>query len=155
MTELLTDKRTELAHRSSGGLDVTLLWQGDDNVIICVCDAREGAYFEIPAEPSLALEVYYHPFAYRDFSTVEYADSRLAARSMIEIGTYRRRRDAERAQATLAAVGIPTIVAGGHADGLYQSDFGVGARLLVDEGDAEEANAALSKRPHANEKGNR
>jgi hypothetical protein len=31
------------------------------------------------AEPYLALDVYYHPFAYRDFSTVDYDDSRLAA----------------------------------------------------------------------------
>jgi hypothetical protein len=63
-------------------MDVTLVWvRGDreDSVVVCVCDRREGAYFEIPAEPCLALEVYYHPFAYRDFSTVDYEDSQLAA----------------------------------------------------------------------------
>jgi hypothetical protein len=74
--------RTELAHRSGAGIDVTLLWvrgDGDDKTIVCVSDERDGAYFEIPAEPYLALDVYYHPFAYRDFSSVDYEDSRLAA----------------------------------------------------------------------------
>jgi hypothetical protein len=54
--------------------------EGDeDRAVVCVCDRREGAYFEIPTEPYLALDVYYHPFAYRDFSTVDHEDSRLAA----------------------------------------------------------------------------
>jgi hypothetical protein len=74
----------ELAHRSGDGLDVTLPWcpareQNDDSIVVCVCDSRDGAYFEIAAEPCLALDAYYHPFAYRDFSTVDYRDSRLAA----------------------------------------------------------------------------
>jgi len=85
MTELLTTTRTELAHRASGGLDVTLVWvhggerDGDEEIVVCVWDAREGTYFEIPSEPNLALDTYYHPFAYRDFSTVDYRDRRLAA----------------------------------------------------------------------------
>jgi len=78
MTELATI-RTELAHRSSGGVDVTLLWvhggerDCDEEVIVCVWDSREGAYFEILGEPSRALDIYYHPFAHRDFSTVDSA----------------------------------------------------------------------------------
>ena len=82
MTKPTTPRRTELAYRSSNGTDVTLVWvhgDGKDRLVVCVCDRREGAYFEIPAEPYLALDVYYHPFAYRDFSTVDYEDSRLAA----------------------------------------------------------------------------
>jgi hypothetical protein len=74
--------RTELAHRSSSDLDVTLIWvHGDDKdkAVVCVYDKREGAYLEIPAERYLALDVYYHPFAYRDFATIDYEDSRLAA----------------------------------------------------------------------------
>lgn len=77
-----TETRTELAHRSSEGMDVTLIWVHGaerDKAVVCVCDQREGAYFEIPTEDYLALEVYQHPFAYRDFSTVDYEDSRLAA----------------------------------------------------------------------------
>jgi hypothetical protein len=85
MTELWTTTRTELAHRSSGGMDVTLLWVhggGQDRheeLLVCVWDAREDTYFEIPTEPNLALDTYYHPFAYRDFSTVDYRDRRRAA----------------------------------------------------------------------------
>ena len=51
----------------------------EDKVVVCVRDRRDGAYFEILAEPYLALDVFYHPFAYRDRSTVVYHDSRLAA----------------------------------------------------------------------------
>ena len=82
MNELSTHTPTELAHRSSEGLDVTLVWvrdDGEDKAVVCVRDTREGAYFEIATEPFLALDVYYHRFAYRDFSTVDYDDSRLAA----------------------------------------------------------------------------
>jgi hypothetical protein len=82
MPKLSTHAGRELAHRSSDGLDVTLVWvheDGEDKAVVCVCDRREGAYFEIPAETHLAPEVYHHPFAYRDFSTVHYEDSRLAA----------------------------------------------------------------------------
>ena len=74
--------RRELAHRSGDGLDVTLLWYPangqNDATVVCVCDTRNGAYFEIATEPYLALDVYYHPFAYGDFSTVYYEDLRLA-----------------------------------------------------------------------------
>ena len=73
---------TELAHRSSAGVDVTLMWvqaDGEEKVCVSVCDRRDGSYFEIRAEPYLALEIYHHPFAYRDFSAVDYRDRRLAA----------------------------------------------------------------------------
>jgi hypothetical protein len=72
----------ELAHRSSAGIDVTLFSArraGVTKALVCVCDRREGAYFEVVAEPWLALDVYYHPFAYRDFSYIDVQDSRLAA----------------------------------------------------------------------------
>ena len=82
ITRLPTTTRTELARRSSAGIDVTLVWvRGGtaDEALVCVSDQREGAYFEIPAEPHVALDVYYHPFFYRHSSTVDYEDSRLAA----------------------------------------------------------------------------
>ena len=75
-----TGTRTELAHRSGGGVDVTLHWvreRGADEALVCVTDRREGAYFEIPAETYRALDVYYHPFAYRDFSTVDREERRV------------------------------------------------------------------------------
>ena len=82
MAELTTHIGKELARRSNDGIDVTLRWVqdgGEVKTVVCVCDRREGAYFEIPAESYLALDIYYHPFAYRDFSTIDVADSRLAA----------------------------------------------------------------------------
>jgi hypothetical protein len=82
MTTLSAHTRTELAYRASGGLEVTLFWvqgDGEDSAVVCVRDGCEGACFEIPTDAYLALEVYYHPFAYRDVSTVECDDSRLAA----------------------------------------------------------------------------
>jgi hypothetical protein len=82
MTGQSTTMRTELANRSSNGVEVTLVWaqsDGIDEVIVCVSDSWAGAYFEIPAEPGRALDVYYHPFAYRDRSALDYQDDRLAA----------------------------------------------------------------------------
>jgi hypothetical protein len=76
-----TSTWSELANRSGDGLDVTLVWakrDGRDEVVVRVTDFREGDYFEIPAEPARALDVYYHPFAHRDVSTVG-AGSRRAA----------------------------------------------------------------------------
>jgi hypothetical protein len=81
MTTVPTHTRTELAHRASGGVEVTLFWvqcDGEDRAVVCVRDRCEGICFEIPTNAYLALEVYYHPFAYRDLSTVENEDSRLA-----------------------------------------------------------------------------
>ena len=69
-----TVTRRELASRSNDGLEVILAWSkrdGRDEVVVSVTDHREGAYFEIPAEPAHALDVYYHPFAFRDASTID------------------------------------------------------------------------------------
>jgi hypothetical protein len=79
MTNLSTATRRELAHRSNDGVEVTLVRvadgrDGEERDLVCVHDRREGAYFEIPAEPYLALDVYHHPFVYRDFSTVDEED---------------------------------------------------------------------------------
>ena len=49
---------------------------GEDRIVVTVHDSRDGSSFEIPAEPHLALDVYYHPFAYRRFGTVVDDDSR-------------------------------------------------------------------------------
>jgi hypothetical protein len=81
-TEASTTNGIELAHRSNAGIDVTLVWlQGQrvDRVLVRVCDQLEGVYFEIPTEPYRALDVYHHPFAYRNSSSVDDEDSRLAA----------------------------------------------------------------------------
>ena len=69
MKSVMTTTRIELAQRSSSGIDVTLFWEqhdGVDTVLVRVHDREIGTSFEIAAEPHLALEIYYHPFAYRD-----------------------------------------------------------------------------------------
>jgi Putative prokaryotic signal transducing protein len=69
---------------------------------------------------------------------------------MVEVGSYATRSDAELAQAVLAAAGIPSVVSADDAGGAYPFDLSGGARLLVDEADAEDAAAVLSEHPHAN-----
>ena len=63
---------------------------------------------------------------------------------MIEVATYTTRRDAELAQATLAAAGIPAVISADDAGGAYPFDLSGGARLLVDEVDADDASAVLA-----------
>jgi hypothetical protein len=72
MTTQVVETRIEIARRCSSGLDVTLVWaRGEqrDGAVVCVRDEEAATYFEIPTETYLALDVYYHPFAYEDFST--------------------------------------------------------------------------------------
>ena len=81
MNSQSTTQQSELAQRTSDGIEITLVWvhdDGEDRVVVSVYDSRDGSSFEIPAERHLALDVYYHPFAYRDFGTVVDDDSRLA-----------------------------------------------------------------------------
>ena len=63
---------------------------------------------------------------------------------MIEVGAYPTRSDAELAQTALSAAGIESEVAADDAGGLFPFDFGAGARLLVDEADAETAREILT-----------
>jgi hypothetical protein len=73
-------ERRELARRSGGGVDVTLYWHPTrDDLIVCVYDERHGAYFEIRPQRYLALDVYYHPYAYADLEEVYESENRLAA----------------------------------------------------------------------------
>ena len=65
---------------------------------------------------------------------------------MVEVGVYRTRSDAELAQAALAAAGIQSEIAADDAGGAYPFDLSGGARLLVDEMDAEDSAAILSGR---------
>ena len=65
-----TDPR-ELARRSSSGVVVTLYWHPIlDELVVCVCDERDGAHFEIRPQSYQALDVYYHPYAYADLEGV-------------------------------------------------------------------------------------
>jgi len=63
---------------------------------------------------------------------------------MIEVAIYTTRSDAELAQATLAAAGIPSVISADDAGGAYPFDLSGGARLLVDEVDADDAAGVLA-----------
>ena len=73
-------ERRELARRSGAGVDVTLYWHPVlDELIVCVRDKRHGARFEIRPPRYLALDVYYHPYAYADLEDVYAKENRHAA----------------------------------------------------------------------------
>jgi hypothetical protein len=75
-----TSARRELAHRSGAGVDVTLYWHPVlDELVICVRDKHHDAHFEIRPPRYLALDVYYHPYAYADSEDVYAEESRHAA----------------------------------------------------------------------------
>ena len=63
---------------------------------------------------------------------------------MIEVATYTTRADAELAQAALTAAGIPSVIAADDAGGAYPFALSGGARVLVDEADAEDATGVLA-----------
>jgi hypothetical protein len=72
-------ERRELARRSSSGVDVTLYWHPTlDELTVSVYDERHGAYFEMRPHRSLALDVYYHPYAYADLADVYDKEDRRA-----------------------------------------------------------------------------
>jgi hypothetical protein len=63
---------------------------------------------------------------------------------MIEVDAFPTRQDAELAQAVLAAAGIASLVEADDAGGAYPFDLTGGARLLVDQADAQRAASILS-----------
>ena len=63
---------------------------------------------------------------------------------MIVVGTYPTRAVAEIARAALASAGISSAVEADDAGGAYPFVLSGGARLLVDERDAEDAAAVLA-----------
>jgi hypothetical protein len=73
-------ERRELARRSSAGVEVTLYWHPTlDELVVCVWDERHDDYFEIRPARYLALDVYYHPYAYADLEDVYETENRRAA----------------------------------------------------------------------------
>jgi hypothetical protein len=81
MTEVRRHERPrELAYRLNDRVEVTLLWHpADDELRVCVCDHRLGAYFEVVPASEDALDAFYHPYAYASAIDVHYEDARLAA----------------------------------------------------------------------------
>ncbi len=59
--------RRELAHRSSNGIDVFLLWcPADDSLAVVVVDATADS-FELVVDPTEALDAFEHPYAHAAF----------------------------------------------------------------------------------------
>ena len=57
---------TELAHRRSNGLEVSLFWsRRTGRLVVAVSDERTEESFTVDAPRDRALDVYNHPFAYR------------------------------------------------------------------------------------------
>jgi hypothetical protein len=56
---------TELAHRTSNGLHVALLWsRRTGRLVVTVDDERTDESFSVEAPSHRALDVFRHPFAY-------------------------------------------------------------------------------------------
>lgn len=57
--------RQELAHRNSGGIEVTLLWSAADNELtVQVIDHFADEGFEVAVDHDRANHAYRHPWAY-------------------------------------------------------------------------------------------
>ena len=55
----------EIDFRSSGGIDVALLWHRTTNCVsISVSDSKTGDRFAIAVRPEQALDAFHHPYAY-------------------------------------------------------------------------------------------
>jgi hypothetical protein len=79
----------ELAHRANDGVEVVLFWQEITNELtVSVSDARTGAYFELPAAPDQALDVFEHPYAHAAFRGLPYQDALLASWAQAENPTF-------------------------------------------------------------------
>lgn len=65
MTAAAFSQRSELAHRSSDGIEVTLFWsKPSDRITIAVVDTRSDEALEFEVDGSAALDAFNHPYAY-------------------------------------------------------------------------------------------
>jgi hypothetical protein len=63
-TSAATERR-ELAHRTTNGIEVALLWTESTNrVTIAVADTHSGEELEFEVDGSRALDAFNHPYAY-------------------------------------------------------------------------------------------
>jgi hypothetical protein len=60
-----SNSHRELAHRVSGGIEVTLYWNADDNsTSVEVFDVATDARFRFAIAPQRALDAFNHPFVH-------------------------------------------------------------------------------------------
>jgi hypothetical protein len=71
MTATAFNERRELAHRTSDGIEVSLLWSKPSNrVTVAVLDNRSDEALEFEVDGSAALDAFNHPYAYAATSQV-------------------------------------------------------------------------------------
>ena len=65
MTTSAGTEQRELAHRTTNGIDVTLLWTESTNTVaVAVLDTHSGEELEFEVDGSHALDAFNHPYAY-------------------------------------------------------------------------------------------
>lgn len=65
MTTTPISERRELAHRTSDGIEVSLLWsKASDRITIAVVDTRSDEALEFEVDGGAALDAFNHPYAY-------------------------------------------------------------------------------------------
>jgi hypothetical protein len=65
MTATAFSERRELAHRTSDGIEVTMLWSKlADRITIYVLDTRSGEALEFEPDSCDALDAFNHPYAH-------------------------------------------------------------------------------------------
>jgi hypothetical protein len=57
---------TELAYRENRGIAVALLWDRETELTVRVDDSRTGDSFSVEVGTRNGLEVFHHPYAYRE-----------------------------------------------------------------------------------------
>jgi hypothetical protein len=66
---LINTTRRELARRVSGGVEVTLYWNADDDTTsVELYHPATGETVAFPVAPDQALDAFHHPYAYLDSS---------------------------------------------------------------------------------------
>jgi len=69
-------ERRELAHRTTNGIEVTLLWAESTNTVtIAVADTHSGEELEFDVDGSRALDAFNHPYAYATTARVRNAQA--------------------------------------------------------------------------------
>ena len=80
MTTTATE-RSELAHRSTDGIDVSLFWSKPSNrITIELVDTRIDERLEFEVANDKALDAFRHPYAYAPAQALDLVETRTAVR---------------------------------------------------------------------------
>jgi hypothetical protein len=76
-----TTQRSELAHRSTDGIEVSLFWSKPSNrVTIELVDNRIDERLEFEVAHNKALDAFRHPYAYAPAQALDLVETRTAVR---------------------------------------------------------------------------